>query len=48
MKILNLDKKRVCDISPDGKVAMIRKSDCVTLIYADREQRLHVRHTKEK
>lgn len=45
---MNLNRKRVCDLSPDRKIAMIRKADCVTLIYADKEQKLHIRHSKEK
>ena len=33
--IINEDKKRVCDISLDGKVVEIRRKDCVTRITAN-------------
>ena len=33
-EVLNLDSKRVCDISGDGKVVEIRRKDCITKIYA--------------
>lgn len=51
MKILNLNQKRVCDLSDDKKVIRIRKGDCVTYIHANRDGTLscvHRRVRKEK
>lgn len=30
MQVINLNKKRVCDLSNDKKIAQIRRGDCVT------------------
>ena len=41
-KVLNLDKKRVCDISIDEKVVVIRHKDCVTRITANSDGTLSI------
>lgn len=41
-EVTNLDRKRVCDISTDGKVIEIRKKDCVTRIMANPDGTLNV------
>jgi hypothetical protein len=41
-EINNLDDKRVCDISADGKVIEIRRKDCVTKITANPDGTLKV------
>lgn len=34
-KITNLDNKRVCDCSDDGKTILIRKKNCLTIIHIE-------------
>ena len=34
-EITNLDEKRVCDISLDGRVVEIKRKDCVTKVMAN-------------
>lgn len=41
-EVQNLDKKRVCDVSTDGKVIEIRKKDCVTRITANPDGTLRI------
>lgn len=48
MQITNLNKKRVCDLSDDKKVAQIRRGDCVTIIRANRDGTLHIMHLRDK
>lgn len=34
-KITNLDNKRVCDCSDDGKTILIRKKNCLMIIHIE-------------
>ena len=43
-QIKNLDDKRVCDKSKDGKVIEIRKKNCITRITANADKTLKVTH----
>lgn len=43
-QIKNLDDKRICDQSRDGKVIEIRKKDCITRITANADMTLRVTH----
>ena len=43
-QVKNLDDKRVCDKSKDGKVIVIRKKDCITRITANADRTLKVTH----
>ena len=43
-QIKNLDDKRVCDKSKDGKVIEIRKKNCITRITANADRTLKVTH----
>lgn len=43
-QIKNLDDKRVCDKSKDGKVIEIRKKNCITRITANVDRTLKVTH----
>jgi hypothetical protein len=46
-EVRNLDSKRVCDISNDGKTVVIRQKDCYTTIKATEDGRLSVVHTRD-
>lgn len=48
MQITNLNKKRVCDLSNDKKVAQIRRGDCVTVIRANQDGTLLITHFRDK
>jgi hypothetical protein len=43
---LNLDCKRVCDISADLKTIVIRKKDCMTIITANPDGTLNITHQR--
>lgn len=43
---LNLDYKRVCDISIDLKIVEIRKKDCITRITANPDGTLNIVHKR--
>ena len=43
-QVKNLDDKRVCDQSKDGKVIVIRKKDCITRITANADRTLKITH----
>lgn len=45
--IENLDSKRICDISMDGKVIVIRKKDCTTIITANPNGTLRIQQQKD-
>jgi len=42
----NLDLKRVCDISDDKRIIVIRKRNCVTYIFANENGTLSVTHER--
>lgn len=42
--VLNLDNKRVCDISMDARAIEIRRKDCITRITAKADGTLHIVH----
>ena len=44
--IRDLNKKRVCDMSDDRKIAYIRQKDCVTVIRAEKDGTLSVQFKK--
>ena len=46
-EVRNLDQKRVCDISDDGKEAYIKLKDCVTVITVGRDGKLVLKQLKE-
>lgn len=43
-QIKNLDEKRVCDQSQDGKIIVIRKKNCITRITANEDKTLKITH----
>ena len=45
-EVINLDRKRVCDISTDAKIIEIRKKDCVTKIQANADGTLEIIHER--
>ena len=45
-QIYNLNKKRVCDISSDGRSVIIRKGDCLTIIQSHTDGTLRIIHQK--
>jgi len=45
-EVINLDRKRVCDISADAKIIEIRKKDCVTKIKAKPDGTLEITHER--
>jgi len=45
-EVMNLDQKRICDISTDAKVIEIRKKDCVTKITANPDGTLEITHER--
>ena len=45
-QVKDLNRKRVCDISDDGKSAYIRRGDCITKITADTDGNLKVTYEK--
>ena len=47
-EIQNLDNKRVCDISADGMVIIIRRKDCVTRITANKDGTLNITQERIK
>lgn len=47
-QVKNLDDKRVCDQSKDGKVIVIRKKDCITRITANADRTLKITHEYAK
>jgi len=42
--ITNLDDKRVCDLSADGRAVFIQKKDCLTSIYINDLGTLSIAH----
>ncbi|MDR1532435.1 MAG: hypothetical protein LBS62_09700 [Clostridiales bacterium] len=44
--IVDLNKKRVCDVSADGKVVEIQRKDCVTRITANPDGTLNIIHER--
>ena len=42
IKVNNLEQKRVCDVSEDKRVIVIRKKGCVTKITANPDQTLKI------
>lgn len=46
-QVKDLNRKRVCDISDDGKSAYIRRGDCITKITADTDGNLMLSEVKE-
>lgn len=47
-EVTNLDCKRVCDISTNGKVIEIRKKNCVTKITANLDGTLNITQDRIK
>ena len=45
-EIVNLNRKRVCDISVDNRTAIIRKKDCITKIIARADGTLEITHER--
>ncbi len=43
-QIRNLDNKRVLDLSDDGRIAVIRKGCCITIITVNPDGTLHITH----
>ena len=44
----NLDRKRICDISSDRRIAVIRLKDCITQIKAKADGTLDIQHQRKK
>jgi hypothetical protein len=47
-QVINLNKKRVCDLSEDKCVAEIRKGDCLTWIKANPDGTLDITHLRDE
>jgi len=45
--IINLDKKRICDISHDARIIEIRKKNCITRITANFDGKLIITHKRK-
>ena len=45
-EVTNLDHKRICDISADKRVVVIRRKDCVTRITAKPDGTLNITHDR--
>lgn len=45
-EVINLDQKRVCDISTDAKIIEIRRKDCITKITATSDGTLEITHER--
>jgi len=45
-EVVNLDHKRVCNISTDARVIEIRRKDCVTRITANPNGTLNITHER--
>ena len=45
-EVNNLNHKRICDISNDAKVIIIRKKDCITRIMANPDGTLSIIHER--
>lgn len=43
-EVINLARKRVCDVSADNRFIEIRKKDCVTIITANPDGTLNITH----
>ena len=48
MQVKDLNRKRVCDLSEDRKIAIIRRGDCLTMILANKDGTLRVTHSRRK
>ena len=48
MQVMNLNKKRVCDLSDDKKIVQIRRGDCVTYIRANPDGTLRITQVRDK
>ena len=47
-QIRNLDNKRVLDLSDDGRMAVILKGGCITIITVNPDGTLHITHETNK
>ena len=45
-EVKNLNNKRVCDLSADGRTAVIQLKDCVTKIYVASDGTLKIVHSR--
>lgn len=48
MQVKDLNRKRVCDLSEDKRIAYIRRGDCMTMIRANKDGTLRCTHSREK
>ena len=46
-EVVNLDHKRVCDMSADARIVLIRRKDCVTRITVNPNGTLRITHKRE-
>ena len=46
--VVNLDYKRVCDVSADKLIVEIRKKDCITRITANTDRTLNITHERNE
>lgn len=47
MKIMNLNNKRICDLSEDRREIVIRRGNCMTVVRANPDGTLGIRHIRE-
>ena len=47
MPVRDLNHKRVCDLSEDGREVFIRRGDCVTVVRANPDGTLGIRHIRD-
>ena len=45
-EVTNLDHKRICDISIDARVIVIRRKDCITRVTANSNGTLSISHER--
>lgn len=48
MQVKDLNRKRVCDLSEDRKIAIIRRGDCLTAISANKDGTLRFTRSRKK
>lgn len=47
-EVINLDQKRICDVSADAKTIEIRRKECITRITANIDGTLNINHERVK
>jgi len=45
-EVVNLDHKRICDLSANARIIVIRRKDCITRITANPNGTLKITHVR--